>query len=130
MKPSTSIRNSRKSVRWQLPQTSVYEILDYQTAEGRDPFTEWLKYLPNRKARARVMERIGRMKKGHFGDYKILQDGVCELRIDYGPGYRVYYARAGKQLILLLAGGDKHRQQADIDAAVARWNDWKRRNGK
>jgi len=58
---------------------------------------------------------VQRMASGNFGDYKQLADGVCELRIDYGPGYRVYYARVGSKLILLLVGGDKRKQQVDIE---------------
>ena len=81
----------------------------------------------DRQARARVVVRVLRMATGNFGDCKPLRDGVWELRIDWGPGYRVYYAQAGKRLILLLAGGDKRRQTADIDTAVNRWNDWQHR---
>lgn len=67
------------------------------------------------------------MAAGNFGDCKPVADGVWELRIKWGPGYRVYYAQAGKRLILLLAGGDKRKQQTDIDAAVSRWHDWQHR---
>ena len=67
------------------------------------------------------------MASGNFGDYKLLMEGVCELRIDYGPGYRVYYARIGDKVLLLLIGGDKRQQQADIDTAVAYLKDWKKR---
>lgn len=67
------------------------------------------------------------MAAGNFGDCKPLSDGVWELRIDYGPGYRVYYARAGEKLLLLLAGGDKRKQQADIDTAIGYWKSWNRR---
>ncbi|RIV54648.1 type II toxin-antitoxin system RelE/ParE family toxin [Burkholderia pseudomallei] len=108
----------------------MYELLHYLTADGRDLFAEWLADLTDRQARARVLVRTSRMAAGNFGDCKLLTEGVSELRIDYGPGYRVYYARAGEQVILLLIGGDKRKQQADIDSAVAYWNDWKRRNGK
>jgi putative addiction module killer protein len=108
----------------------VYELIHYLTADGHDLYGEWLADLADRQARARVLVRTGRMAAGNFGDCKLLTEGVSELRIDYGPGYRVYYARAGEQVILLLIGGDKRKQQADIDAAVAYWNDWKRRNGK
>lgn len=73
------------------------------------------------------MVRVGRMAGGNFGDCKPVSDGVWELRIDWGPGYRVYYAMSGKQVILLLAGGDKRKQQADIGAAVARWLNWQQR---
>jgi probable addiction module antidote protein len=70
------------------------------------------------------------MAGGNFGDCKPVGDGVWELRVDWGPGYRVYYAMAGKHLVLLLAGGDKRKQQADIDAAIARWSDWQQRRRK
>lgn len=105
----------------------MYEVEDYLTNAGRDPFQEWLAGLTDRQARARVLVRVQRMAAGHFGDCKPLQGGVWELRIDHGPGYRVYYARAGKRLILLLIGGDKSRQQADIGAAVDYWKDWQQR---
>jgi len=104
------------------------EVIDYLTPEGRDPYAEWLGALADRQARARVSVRVLRMAAGNFGDCKALSDGVWELRINHGPGYRVYYARAGERLILLLVGGDKRRQQADIGAAVEYWKDWKRRH--
>ena len=106
----------------------MYQTLDYLTEDGRDPLKEWLANLADRQARARVLVRLQRMAAGNFGDCKPLADGVWELRIDHGPGYRVYYARAGKKLLLLLIGGDKRKQQADIDTALAYWNDWNRRN--
>lgn len=76
---------------------------------------------------ARIITRIERLKLGSFGDCKPLQHGVWELRIDYGPGYRVYYARSGKRLILLLSGGDKRSQSADITRAVSYFQDYKTR---
>ncbi len=88
---------------------------------------DWLADLADRQARARVAVRVQRMASGNFGDHKSLTEGVCELRIDYGPGYRVYYARVGDKVLLLLIGGDKRKQQADIDTAVAYLKDWKRR---
>lgn len=106
----------------------MYKIVDYITAGGHDPVKEWLSNLSDRQARARVLTRLQRMAAGNFGDCKPLTDGVWELRIDHGPGYRVYYARAGEKLMLLLAGGDKRKQQADIDTAVTYWKDWNRRN--
>lgn len=105
-----------------------FEITDYLTDDGRDPFIDWLANLADRQARARILVRIQRMASGNFGDCKPLTEGVWELRIDHGPGYRVYYARAGKTLLLLLVGGDKRTQQADIDTAVSYWKDWKQRN--
>lgn len=105
----------------------MFEVLDYLSPEGKDLYIEWLAGLADRQARARILVRVQRMAAGNFGDCKPLQDGVWELRIDWGPGYRVYYAQAGKRLILLLAGGDKRKQQADIAQALERWHDWQHR---
>ena len=106
----------------------MFDLLDYQMADGRDPFKDWLADLTDRQARARVAVWVQRMAAGNFGDHKPLSDGVWELRIDHGPGYRVYYAQAGRRFLLLLVGGDKRRQQADIETAVFYWQDWQRRN--
>ena len=108
----------------------MFGLLDYQMADGRDPFKEWLADLAVRQARARVAVRVQRMAAGNFGDHKPLSDGVWELKIDHGPGYRVYYAQAGRRVLLLLVGGDKRRQQADIATAVRYWQDWQRRNAQ
>lgn len=106
----------------------MWELRDYLTAAGRDPFAEWLAGLSDRQARTRVLVRIQRMRAGAFGDCKPLRDGVWELRIDHGPGYRVYCAQAGRRLVLLLIGGDKRRQRSDIETAVSYWQDWQTRN--
>jgi putative addiction module killer protein len=106
----------------------MFQILDYLTQDGRDPFQQWLADLADRQARARVAVRVQRMAAGNFGDHKPVSDGIWELRIDHGPGYRVYYARSGQHVLLLLVGGDKRRQQADIETAVRYWQDWQRRN--
>jgi len=105
----------------------MYQIEDYCTEDGRIPFKEWLMGLADRQAKAKVLTRVQRMKTGNFGDCKPLQDGVWELRIDHGPGYRIYYAQAGKTVFLLLIGGDKGKQQSDITKAVSYWQDWNRR---
>lgn len=106
----------------------MIEIRDYLTPAGRDPFRDWLADLADRMARARILARVGRMAGGNFGDCKPLADGVWELRIDHGPGYRVYYAKAGARIVLLLVGGDKRRQQQDIETALNYWQDWQERN--
>lgn len=80
-------------------------------------------------ARIAIDRRINRLELENFGDHKFCRDGVWELRIDVGPGYRVYYAMAGSQVILLLLGGDKRTQTSDIDRACAYWKDWQRRAG-
>ncbi|MBI5092757.1 MAG: type II toxin-antitoxin system RelE/ParE family toxin, partial [Candidatus Hydrogenedentes bacterium] len=99
-----------------------------QTEDGHDPYKEWLADLADRQARARVAVRVQRMAAGNFGNHKPLSDGVWELKIDHGPGYRVYYAQTGRRVVMLLVGGDKRRQQADIETAVRYWQDWQRRN--
>jgi putative addiction module killer protein len=86
--------------------------------EKTDDFREWLDALKDRAARARVLVRIERLIQGNPGQSRNLTDGVSELKIDFGPGYRVYYAQRGTRLLLLLAGGDKSTQQQDIALAI------------
>lgn len=88
-------------------------------------YSIWLKKLRDVQARARVMARVRRLINGNPGDVKALGEGVNELRIDYGPGYRVYYALRGQELLLLLCGGDKRTQSADIKEAKKLLEDWK-----
>ncbi len=92
----------------------MFKVSDYLTDGGHDPFKEWLGNLADRQARARVVVRVQRMAAGNFGDCKPIADGVWELRIDYGAGYRMYYARTRARLILILVGGDKRKQQAEL----------------
>jgi len=86
---------------------SVYEIRHYLTPNEKDVYMEWRKHIRDGKARLAIDRRINRIELGNFGDHKFCRDGVWELRIDVGPGYRVYYAVAGAQVVLLLCGGDK-----------------------
>ena len=83
-----------------------------------DVFVDWLDGLRDIRARARVLVRIERLAAGNPGDVKPVSEGVSELRIDYGPGYRVYFKKRGKELIILLAGGDKSSQSRDIKTAL------------
>lgn len=103
------------------------EIDHYLTPDGQDPVQEWMDDLRDLRARVAILRRIERMRLGNFGDHKFCRDGVWELRIDVGPGYRVYYAQAGAVLVLLLLGGDKRSQSADIERAATYWQDWQRR---
>ena len=89
------------------------EILHYLTASGDDLYQQWLDALKDVKGRVAIQRRVDRVESGHFGDHKFCQDGVWELRIDFGPGYRVYYAQEGKNIVLLLSGGSKRDQSAD-----------------
>jgi putative addiction module killer protein len=103
------------------------DVLHYQTTQGTDPFQDWLDGIKDLKGRVAILRRLDRMAAGNFGDYKFERDGVWELRVDLGPGYRVYYSREGDKLILLLGGGSKRSQTADITDAVTRLNDYRRR---
>lgn len=82
-------------------------------------FAKWLKSLRDADAKARINARIRRLSLGNPGDVKPVGEGVSELRIDYGPGYRIYYVRKGKAVVVLLVGGDKRTQQKDIETAKA-----------
>jgi putative addiction module killer protein len=88
----------------------------FQLAET-SVFAEWLGSLRDRRAMARIIDRLKRASNGNFGDHKSVGGGVFELRIDTGPGYRVYYFRRGTELVILLCGGDKGTQVADIAQA-------------
>lgn len=103
------------------------EIRHYVTASGNDPYQQWLDDLRDLKGRVVIQRRIDRLVNGNFGDHKFCQDGVWELRIDFGPGYRVYYAQEARTIVLLLCGGSKRSQSADIKQAVRYWLDYQRR---
>jgi putative addiction module killer protein len=106
----------------------MYEIQHYLTlGDERDLYVDWLGRLRDTTAKISVVRRVTRIEQGNFGDHKFCRDGVWELRIDVGAGYRVYYAIAGKYVVLLLCGGDKRTQDADINRACEYWLDWQRR---
>lgn len=92
------------------------------TIDRTEVFANWLASMADVSARARIVLRIRRAELGHFGDCKALGGGISEMRIDVGPGYRVYFARAGTAVYRLLCGGDKSRQQMDIQRAKALWD--------
>jgi putative addiction module killer protein len=105
----------------------MIHLLRYRREDGREPFTEWLNALRNLKAQARIQVRLNHLALGNFGDCEPVGEGVLELRVHVGPGYRVYCARHGKAVAVLLTGGDKSSQPADIRRAKEMWADWKRR---
>ncbi len=86
--------------------------------EKTDEYREWLDALRDRTGRARILVRVDRLIDGNPGQHRDLTDGVSELKVDVGPGYRVYYTQRGRRLLLLLAGGDKSTQQKDIATAI------------
>lgn len=105
----------------------MFNIRHYITLDGHDLMQEWLKRLRDPLAKSHAIRRINRLADGNFGDHKPCRDGVWELRIDQGAGYRIYYAMSSAKLVLLLCGGSKDTQTADIDRAVAYWTDWQTR---
>ena len=106
----------------------MIEVRRYQRVDGAVPLTDWLADLRDARARAKLEIRFRRVSLGIFGDIKPVGEGVLELREDIGPGYRVYIGRHGAALVILLCGGDKRSQDADIQRAKEYWLDWKRRN--
>ena len=105
----------------------MYTICHYLTPDEKDVYLLWLKQLRDTVAKTQIVKRVNRIELGNFGDHKPCRDGVWELRVDVGAGYRVYYAIAGSNVVLLLCGGDKRTQDADIDRAVSNWQDWQQR---
>lgn len=107
--------------------TQEKTILTYVKADGSAPFNDWLEALKDRKARAIVRTRINRVRLGNLSDCKSVGEGVSELRIKFGAGYRVYFGQEGDTIIILLSGGDKSSQDKDIKQAKTYWQDYKRR---
>ena len=103
------------------------KLINYIDRSGRDRFQEWFDGLRDTIGRIAIQRRIDRLWGDNVGDCKFCRDGVWELRIDQGPGYRIYYAQTGKHLVLLLLGGDKRQQDADIEKAIKFWQDFQRR---
>ncbi len=105
----------------------MYEIRHYLTLTGVDVFETWIDQLRDTKALMAIDRRVSRIEMGNFGDHKFCRDGVWELRIDVGQGYRIYYGLAGSQIVLLLCAGDKRTQDTDIRRACKYWQEWQRR---
>ncbi len=104
----------------------VIELRYYLAIDGKSPFEDWFAELDSAAA-AKIAVALARLEQGNLSNAKGVGEGVLEFRIDWGPGYRVYFGRDGDTLVILLTGGTKKRQQRDIDAAKALWADYKRR---
>jgi putative addiction module killer protein len=104
----------------------VIEVREYIDTAGRSPFTRWFRAL-NVQAAAKVATALERIADGNLSNVKPVGNGVLEYRIDYGPGYRIYFGRDGDRLVILLAGGVKKRQQADILQARMNWEDYRKK---
>src|SRR5271168_687681 len=105
---------------------SMIEVLLYEQEDGRAPFKAWFDDL-DRQAAAKVTIAVERLRRGNFSNVKGVGAGVQEFRIDWGPGYRLYLGRDGEKLVLLLTGGTKRQQDADIEWAKELWTEYKRR---
>lgn len=102
---------------------SGYEFQLYRTQAGKCPFRDWQDRL-DKKAQFVIDARLTRLQAGNLGDYKVVAPGVMEIRVDFGPGYRVYFTMSGNQIVILLLGGDKSTQKKDIKKASQYFQDW------
>ena len=100
------------------------EVLIYETADEKSPFEDWLNGLKDVVARAAIRKRINRVRAGNLGSNRSLGDGIWELKVDFGPGYRIYYGEDGPTLVVLLCGGNKGSQARDIAKAKEYWRDY------
>lgn len=102
------------------------EIEYYLLPNGNSPFQEWYKALKSEKIKAVVLKRLARVRLGNLGEYRSVRDGVYEFKIDFGPGYRIYFGQEGTKLIILLCAGEKRTQQKDIRKAHEYWEGYRR----
>ncbi|HOO82863.1 MAG TPA: type II toxin-antitoxin system RelE/ParE family toxin [Alphaproteobacteria bacterium] len=105
--------------------TEPKTVMVYQDENGKEPFTDWLNGLRDQKGRRAILKRIGRLELGLYGDCEPVGEGVLELRIFLGPGYRVYFGEDGDNIVVLLSGGDKGSQDRDIKTAKEFWKEYK-----
>lgn len=99
------------------------EIVIFSDDAGKQPFIAWLEKLDS-TSRSRIHNRIIRLELGNYGDHKLLQGGVYELRMHFGPGYRVYFGEDGNKIVVLICGGNKQTQQKDIKCAIHYWQQY------
>lgn len=104
-----------------------YEVENYKAEDGAVPFDDWLDGVKDRKTRGRIRAQIGRLRLGNRGNWNSVGEGVYELKLDFGPGYRIYFAQIGPAIVLLLCGGDKGTQGKDIAAAKKYLKDYQAR---
>lgn len=105
----------------------IYDLQLYIDENGCSPFEEWFKSIRDRQVMARVKSRLNRIRIGNLGDHRSVGKGVAELRMDIGPGFRIYFGREGSKIIILLCAGDKNTQKIDIPLAQGYWADYRRR---
>ena len=100
----------------------------YQIPNGPEPFAEWFLSIRDTKTRQRIQARLTSVRAGNLGNHRFVGNGVWELRLDFGPGYRIYYGEVDNTIVLLLCGGDKSSQQRDIERAKNYWAEYKERH--
>lgn len=103
------------------------QVIAYVDSNGRKPFTEWLRNLRDIVGRQRILTHLTRLEQGNYGDYKLVGEGVNEMRMFFGPGYRVYFGEDGENIVVLLCGGDKDSQQNNIRQAKSYWKEYNKR---
>jgi putative addiction module killer protein len=113
-------------VQYLLPLNGTIDVREYRDLDDRSPFREWHDGL-NAEAARKVTTALYRIGLGNLSNAKSVGGGVCEFRINFGPGYRVYFGKDGERIVILLGGGSKQRQQNDIRLALDRWEDFKQR---
>jgi putative addiction module killer protein len=106
----------------------MFAVREYLAADGRSPYAAWFERL-NREAAVKVAAALARMQQGNLSNAKGVGAGVYQYRIDFGPGYRIYFGKDGDRMVILVGGGTKKRQELDIQMALARWRDYKQRKG-
>ena len=104
------------------------KIQYYRNRNGRTPFTEWFESIYDSSTQSRIERRLDRLMHGNLGEYKLIGDGVFELVLDFGPGYRIYFGEVSNRSVLLLHGGDKSSQNRDIERAKMYWREYKEAN--
>ena len=130
MKKRQSSKAAEKAVEGSetLPQTSdteAFTVVVLQTEDGIEPFTKWLGSLRDKEAVARIRARLNVVRRGSFGQCEFVGEGISELKIDYGPGYRIYFGRKDNTIVVIISGGDKSTQSADINRAKELWEKYK-----
>jgi putative addiction module killer protein len=106
-------------------EAQLREIQRYVTFDDKVPFDEWFNSLGDTKAKNKIEAKLERVKLGNLGNYRSVGEGVCELKINYGPGYRIYFGQIGTTIVLLLCGGDKSTQDQDIRIPIEYWKDYR-----
>lgn len=110
-----------------LMEVQPRDIQQYKIPDGKIPFSEWLESLRDFKGKAKIVKRLERVSEGNLGDARSLGEGVWEFKIDFGPGYRVYFGQVETTIVLLLCGGDKSTQEQDISKAKKYWTEYRSR---